>query len=148
MKATSALTICLTGAAVALAAAAHAQAPPADQELARLETVWNDAHVRGDAAPLERIAADDLVVIVPAMPVMSGTDAFAVLRSGRMRFDRYDTSEIRIRLYDKAAIVTGRLQRTRTMNGQPVNDDWRFTKVYIGASGQWRLASFHASPRS
>jgi enterochelin esterase family protein len=38
---------------------------PAIAELTRLETVWNDAHLRGDAEALAGLCADDLVVTVP-----------------------------------------------------------------------------------
>jgi hypothetical protein len=62
-----------------------------------------------------------------------------------MKFLTYRTSDIRVRIYDNAAIVTGRLQRTRSMNGQEISDDWRFTKAYIRDSQQWRVVSFHAS---
>lgn len=50
-----------------------------------------------------------------------------------------------MRIYDNAAVVTGRLQRTRTVNGQEIEDNWRFTKVYVKRSGQWRVVAFHAS---
>jgi hypothetical protein len=36
-------------------------------ELTRLEAVWNDAHLRGDAPALDRLWADELVAIVPRM---------------------------------------------------------------------------------
>ena len=35
--------------------------------LARLEADWNAAHVRGDAAALDHLFADDVVVMVPGM---------------------------------------------------------------------------------
>ena len=115
------------------------------RELERLETVWNSAHVRGDADALEALWADDLEVAVPRMPVMTKTEAVSFARSGHMKFLRYQTSELRVRVYEDAAVVTGRLQRTRTRNGQEVSDDWRFTKVYIRRAGKWRVVAFHAS---
>jgi hypothetical protein len=48
-------------------------------------------------------------------------------------------------LFSPLGIVTGRLQRTRSMNGQEISDDWRFTKAYIRDSQQWRVIFFHAS---
>lgn len=124
--------------------------PPAAEtaepaEFVRLERVWNDAHTRGDAEALAAICADDLVVTVPAMTVMDKVGAVGFLRSGRMKFDRYQTSKIRVRTYGDAAIVTGRLQRTRVMNGRTVEDDWQFTKTYVRRAGAWLVAAFHAS---
>lgn len=44
------------------------------RELQRLETVWNEAHERGDVDALEALWADDIEVAVPKMPVMTKAD--------------------------------------------------------------------------
>jgi ketosteroid isomerase-like protein len=117
-----------------------------DAELSRLEAAWNEAHVKGDADALDRLAADDLVVTVPEMPVMTKASSFAVIRGGRMKFDRYETSDTRIHVYDRSGIVTGRLRRTRANSGRTFDDDWLFTKTYVRAvDGRWQVAAFHAS---
>src|SRR5579871_2026698 len=113
-------------------------------ELERLETVWNEAHEHGDATALEKLWADDMEVAVPKMPVMTKADALKFARSGRMKFLTYRTSDTRVRVYDNAAVVTGRLQRRRSMNEQEISDDWRFTKTYVREADQWRVVSHHA----
>jgi ketosteroid isomerase-like protein len=115
------------------------------QELERLERVWNEAHEHGDADALGALWASDMEIAVPKMPVMSKDAALKFARSGRMKFLHYQTSDIHIRVYGDAAVVTGRLQRTRSMNGQEMSDDWRFTKTYVRQAGQWRVVAFHAS---
>jgi ketosteroid isomerase-like protein len=115
------------------------------KELERLETVWNEAHERGDSNALDDLWADDLEVTVPKMPVMTRAEALGFARSGRMKFLHYSTSDLRFRIYGDAAVVTGRLQRTRTLNGNEISDDWRFTKTYVRETGKWRVVSFHAS---
>lgn len=114
-------------------------------ELQRLEGIWNESHERGDADALEALWANDMEVAVPKMPVMQKADVLKFARSGRMKFLHYQTSDTRIRLYGNAAVVTGRLQRTRSMNGEEISDDWRFTKTYVRQGGHWRVVSFHAS---
>ena len=114
-------------------------------ELSRLENVWNEAHVRGDADALDRLWADDLTVTVPDMQVITKEVAIGIARSGRMKFNRYETSSIRIRLYGDAAVVNGRVERTRELNGRGVDDKWRFTKMYIRRAGKWQVVAWHAS---
>ena len=114
-------------------------------ELERLETVWNEAHEDGDADTLETLWADDLEVAVPQMPVLTKADAIRFMRSGRMKFLIYRSSDLHVRTYDNAAVVTGRLQRTRLINGQELSDDWRFTKAYVHEGSHWLVVSFHAS---
>jgi len=117
------------------------------RDLQRLETVWNEAHERGDVDALKALWADDIEVAVPKMPVMTKADVLKFARSGRMTFLSYRTSDIKVRAYGNAAVVTGRLQRTRIINGngQEISDDWRFTKTYIRESQKWRVVAFHAS---
>ncbi|HVT95991.1 MAG TPA: nuclear transport factor 2 family protein [Acidobacteriaceae bacterium] len=116
-----------------------------EHELMHLEDVWNHAQVSGDADALSHIWADDLELTVPRMPVMTRDEVLNFARSGRMKFLRYTTSDVRVRVYHDAAVVTGRLQRTRSMNGKEISDDWQFTKVYIREAHEWRVVSFHAS---
>lgn len=140
-------SLCLLSVALLLCARLIAQSTTETDthELERLETVWNQAHEHGDADALEKLWADDMEVAVPKMPVMSKADVLKFARSGRMKFLHYQTSDIHVHVYGDAAVVTGRLQRTRTMNGQDVSDDWRFTKTYVRQAGQWRVVAFHAS---
>jgi Domain of unknown function (DUF4440) len=99
--------------------------------LEHLETVWNEAHERGNSNALEALWADDLEVVVPQMPVMTKADVLDFARSGRMKFLHYETSDLRVRVYGNAAVVKGRLQRTRSLNRNEISGDWRFTKIYV-----------------
>ena len=114
-------------------------------DLERLERDWNAAHSRGDSQTPNRWGADDLEVAVPKMPMMKKPELIKFVDSGRMKFQRYDTSDLNYRIYRESAVVTGRLQRKREINGRTVEDDWRFTKVYQRTTDGWRVVSFHAS---
>ena len=123
----------------------QAQVSDTDVALARLEAEWNTAHVQGDATSLARLFADDLVVVVPGMRPLSKADSLGMFKVGGMKFDRYESSDIQSRIYGETAIVTGRIKRTRTIGGKTMDDDWRFTKVYLRRAGNWQVVSFHAS---
>ncbi|MGZ4815102.1 MAG: nuclear transport factor 2 family protein [Terriglobales bacterium] len=141
-----AVCVVLVFAAVTANAQKAAKASAAEvRQLERLETVWNTAHENGDVHALEALWADDIEVAVPRMAVLTKTDAMSFARSGRMKFLRYATCDVHVRVYGDAAVVTGRLQRTRSMNGKDIFDNWRFTKMYIRQEGNWRVVSFHAS---
>jgi len=139
------LSLLLVAFTLIQAPVAGAKSDGDQRTLERLEVEWNDAHVRGDAAALDRLFGDDLVVVVPGMRVMAKTDALGMFTAGRMKFDRYETSETKFRVYDDTAIVIGRLRRTRVIAGATVDDDWRFTKVYVRRADRWQVVSFHAS---
>jgi hypothetical protein len=134
--------------ALALAVFVAAPAPAPDQaedELRKLEAVWNMAHLEGDADSLGRLWADDLEVAVPRMAVLTRAEALSFSRSGRMTFRRYESSDVRVRVYSDAAVVTGRILRVRVREGREVQDDWLFTKTYVKRDGRWQIVAFHAS---
>jgi ketosteroid isomerase-like protein len=114
-------------------------------EFMRLEKLWNEAHLNGDATALDSLWAEDLIITVPKMPVMNKQQTLGVWRSGRIKFKRYETSDLQIRVYGETALVTGRLLRVRDVSGQEVQDDWRFTKIYVRKSGKWQVVAWHTS---
>lgn len=114
-------------------------------ELTRLEALWNEAHLRGDASALDRLWADDLVAIVPRMTPLTKQEALAFVRSARMSFTRYGSADVAVKVYGDSAVARGRLRRSRDIGGRTVQDDWRFTKLYVRRGGQWRVVAFHAS---
>ncbi len=145
MKLVHAVPVALL-AAVTIAPSAARSSDPTDQaEIARLEHEWNQAQLRGDATTLDQMASDNLLLTIPGMRVLTKAESLSVVRSGRMKFDRYETSDVYIQMFDDAAVVTGRLQRTRIVEGESVDDDWRFTKVYLRRDGKWQVVAFHAS---
>ena len=136
--------------AIPILVAAMLQANPAQDvvdvaALTALESVWNQAHIRGDVQALDRLWAPDLVVVVPKMKPMSRAEAMKMTLSAGAWFDSYDSSDLRVRVYGDTGLVTGRLVRTRKMTGVSVEDVWLFTKVYVRAAGERKVVAFHTS---
>jgi uncharacterized protein (TIGR02246 family) len=127
-----------------LAVAAAAQSD-ANQEFIRLEQVWNQAHLKNDAATLETLWADDLTVMVPGMAAMGKADVLSFVKSGRMKFSRYETTGLTVRNLGDTAIVNGNLFRSRTLGDTQREDRWQFMKVYARRSGRWLVVAFTAT---
>jgi len=127
-----------------LAVAAAAQPDP-DQEFMGLEQVWNHAQLNNDAAALETLWADDLTVMVPGMAAMGKADSLSFVKTGRMKFSRYETTDLKVRSFGDTAIVSGNLSRSRTLGGSLREDKWQFMKVYARRSGKWVVVAFAAT---
>jgi hypothetical protein len=78
-------------------------------------------------------------------PTWRWSEALSFFRPGRMKFLRYETSALGVRVYADTAVVSGRVRRSRERAGQMVEDDWRFTKVYVRTGESWRVVAYHAS---
>src|SRR5438270_13844583 len=136
-----AATMCVT----LIGAAAKLEAESAAPELLRLEQVWNEAHLRGNADTLDTLWDDQIAVVVPKMQLIDKRGGLEMFRASKMKFLRYETSDLTVREYADTAIVTGRVLRTRKMNDRELQDDWRFTKVYLRRDGHWRVILWQAS---
>ena len=106
-----------------LAVGAVAQ-PDTDQEFMRLEQVWNQAHLNNDAAVLETLWADALTVMVPSMAAMGKSDVLTLMKTGRMKFSRYETTNLNVRRFGETVFVSGNLFRSRTLGGTLREDRW------------------------
>jgi hypothetical protein len=140
------VALLVVGGSAPLAGSRKTQASPAVAELTRLESVWNEANLKGDSKALDALIADDAVIIVPSMTPMTKQQSLGVLKQGVMTFSRYQTTDIKVQAYETAAIVSGKLQRTRAVGSRSVDDNWQFTKSYILRAGTWIVVAFTASP--
>jgi len=69
-----------------------------------------------------------------------------VIRSGQLKFETIEPSEVRLRLYRAAAIVTGRTHMYGRFGDVPFTAHSRYTHVYIQREAKWRLASAQGTP--
>lgn len=114
-------------------------------QFAALEAAWNKAHLENDVAALDRLWADDIVMFVPRTRPMNKAEALGSIKDGGATFSRFETSDIHPRVTGDLAVVTGRLQRTRTAGGRATSEDWQFRKIYRRDASEWRVISYQAS---
>ncbi len=118
----------------------------ADQEVARLADAWAAAELRGDTAVLERTLADDFIGVGPLGFMLTKQEWLARHQSGALTYGSLDVDEVKVRVYDEAAVVTGRQVQNAAYRGNSVQAQLRASLVFVHQHGQWRLAHLHLSP--
>ena len=116
-----------------------------EQEVAQLAGTWATAELRSDTAFLEKCLADDFVGVGPLGFLLTKQQWLARHQSGDMKYDVHTLDEVRVRAYNEAAIVIGRLTQEATYQGNPINAQLRTTLVFVRKPGQWQLAGVHFS---
>jgi len=114
-----------------------------EQEVAQLADTWATAELQGDTAFLEQLLADDFVGVGPLGFLLTKQQWLARYQSGDMNYSAHTLDEVRVRAYNEAAIVIGRLTQQATYRGNPMNAQMRTTLVFVHQHGQWQLASLH-----
>src|SRR5215831_8105756 len=125
---------------ITLAVAFAADSPDAVHQAA---LGWTQAAVKQDAAGLERFLADDLQYAHAGGQLQNKQQYIAAVTQGPPRYESFTFSDLKIRLYGKAAVLTAYVDVK--MRGQ---DSFRVRtlQVYTENNGQWQMSA-HQSTR-
>jgi ketosteroid isomerase-like protein len=117
----------------------------AHQEIERCAQAWVAAEVHGDITFLERFLVDDFVGVGPLGFLLAKQEWLARIQSGDLKYDSLTLGEVKVRMYDKTAIVIGRQDQEAAYRGNPIKAQLRTTLVFVRQEGRWQLASLHLS---
>ena len=117
----------------------------AEQEVLRLADAWATAELRGDTTFLESTLADDFIGIGPLGFMLTRQEWLARHTSGDLKYESFSLDEVKVRMYNDAAILTGRQVQNAAYRGNSIQGQFRTTLVFVQQQGQWRLASLQLS---
>jgi ketosteroid isomerase-like protein len=114
-----------------------------EQEITQLAGSWSTAELERNTAFLEALLTSDFVGVGPLGFLLSKQEWLARHQSGEMQYSVHTLDEFKVRGYDEAAILVGRLTQEASYRGNPVNTQMRTTLVFVRQDGQWHLAGVH-----
>jgi uncharacterized protein (TIGR02246 family) len=116
------------------------------REIDQLEEVWRNAELKGDAAAMDSLLADDYMAITPGGTLQSKQQMLANFRSGATHFSSIEISDRKVRFYGTTALVTSRADVNGTSANGDFSGSYRYTRVYVrNAQGKWKTVSFEAN---
>jgi ketosteroid isomerase-like protein len=107
-------------------------------EVARLDDEYQAAVARNDAATMDRILADDFVLVVGTGKVYTKGDLLAEARSGTTSYTQQNDAERTVRVWGDTAVVTALLTARGTENGRAVGYRIWFSDTYARLPTGWR----------
>ena len=116
-----------------------------EQEVMHLADTWATAELRGDTTFLESTLADDFIGIGPLGFMLTKQEWLARHQSGDLKYESFNLDEVKVRMYNDAAILTGRQVQNAAYRGNSIKGQFRTTLVFVQHQGQWRLASLQLS---
>ena len=129
---------------VALAIASPGTAAPGDgteQAIAQMEKEWGEAAMKHDAAPLERIVADDWAAINWDGTKMTKAQIIADVKSGNYKIESITFDPIKVRLFGDTAVSTGGDTEKSQYNGKDASGHYLWTDVYVKRNGRWQAVA-------
>ena len=115
------------------------------REIVDIEHQAKEATLRRDADFPQRMLADDYVAIGPLGQVTTKKEAISARRSGQLRYDNIDVSDMVVRLYGDTAVVTARADVKGHQLGEDFSGPYRYTRVWVRRSGRWQAVSYQAT---
>lgn len=141
---------CALAVALSLGAAGQAAASPEDdiRAVATLDTAYQAAVERNDAAAMAQILHPQMILVLGDGRVRTGEDLLRLARSGEVKFERQveDEGTQVVRLFGPdTAVVTARLWLKGERAGQPFDRRLWFSDTYVRTNAGWRYAFGQAS---
>lgn len=122
--------------------APHKKSGKLERQVVALNSTWAEAITKGDAAVLERLFADDMIVTSGSGEIRNKAseikDAASAPDPDFIWIHPFTTEDLRVKIYGDAAVVTGLAKWTFRYKGPDVNQERRYTHMYVKRRGQWR----------
>jgi ketosteroid isomerase-like protein len=115
------------------------------REIIDMERQTKEASLRRDADFPQRTLADDYVAITPLGQVTTKREALSARKSGQLRYDTIDVSDMVVRLYGDTAVVTARADVKGHQLGEDFSGPYRYTRVWVRRAGRWQTVSYQAT---
>jgi ketosteroid isomerase-like protein len=106
---------------------------------------FNRALTTHDLDALSAIYADDYMLVRPDGSVLGKEDVLRDLGAGGLRFTSIDLTNVRVRIYDQTALLTGDSRTVTSRNGDAMSAHIRLLAVYVQDRSRLRLAHFQSA---
>jgi len=134
----SALVAC----GIATAAAAQSAPVRSDQEiLIQLERDWDAAFHRHDAAFIDRVLADEFIVTYDNGVRADRKLELQLATSLNENIESSTLDEFIVKEFGNTAVVWFTLHLVGPVNGERVQNDYRFTDVFVLRDSRWQCVS-------
>ncbi len=125
---------------------AAAQVPGGpDKEIRDLEAKRFHAMEKADVVTLEEILSDDLIYTHADGRGQGKFDVLQSLGSSEMRYECITPRDLRVRIYNGSAVVTGRASIKIKVHGQEESFDICYLDVYAKLDGHWQMVAWQSS---
>lgn len=115
------------------------------RQIIEMERETKEASLRRDAEFPQRVLADDYVAISPLGQVTTKKEALSARKSGQLRYETIDVSDMVVRLYGDTAVVTARADVKGHQLGEDFSGPYRYTRVWVRRAGRWQTVSYQAT---
>jgi ketosteroid isomerase-like protein len=112
-----------------------------EDQITKLEKGWVQAIAKNDATALDQYEAEDISDTDPTGRVNDRAQDKKDMSSGDLKFQALEISDIKVRVYENAAVATGTGNVKASMKGQDISGTYRFTDTWVKRNGKWQCVA-------
>ncbi len=113
--------------------------------VAGLDTLYQAAVKQNDAATMDRILADNFVLVTGSGKIVNKAELLEEARAGRTSYQHQEDTEQVVRLWGDTAVVTAKLWEQGVRSGKPFDLTLWFSDTYVRTPAGWRYVFGQAS---
>lgn len=122
-----------------------AQEPAAEQQIQEASKVYEQALTQKNEPLLKSILADNFVLTTASGKVLTKKDMMLNLTKEGTKYDKFESSDVRISVLNEAAIETGKVHTVGIRGGKKIAETTRYTDFWVKIQGKWLLLAEHSS---
>ncbi len=127
------------------ASKSFASASDDEKIVAALDTQYQAAVKNNDAATMDRILADDFVLVTGRGKIQNKADLLKEARSKAVTYEHQEDFNQKVRVWGDTAVVTALLWAKGTEEGKPFEYKLWFSDMYVRTATGWRYLFAQAS---
>jgi ketosteroid isomerase-like protein len=109
-----------------------------EEQFLKLEREFARAVTNSDAGAIEQFLSDDWVIVDPDGAISDKARFLDVIKSGVLSHDSMESTEMRVRIYGEAAVVTALTSTKGKFMGQDFISCERAADIFVKQGDRWR----------
>jgi len=122
-----------------------AQQSTAEQQIQEASKVYEQALTQKNEPLLKSILADNFILTTASGKVLTKKDMMLNLTKEGTKYDKFESSEVKISVLNDAAIETGKVYTVGIRGGKKITETTRYTDFWVKVQGKWLLLAEHSS---
>ena len=122
-----------------------AQFPTAEQQIQEASKIYEQALTQKNEPLLKSILADNFTLTTASGKVLSKKDMLLNLNKEDTKYEKFESSEVKIKVLNDAAIETGKVHTVGIRGGKNIAETTRYTDFWVKIQGKWLLLAEHSS---
>jgi uncharacterized protein DUF4440 len=111
----------------------------AEAQLLRLNYLYDSALLIQDTGFLKRLYAEDFVYTNPEGKLLNKEQQIISIAVSEMKWDAGKSDDVRVKIYDDIAVMTGAFRASGTYRGNPISIHERYTAVWKQKDTTWQM---------